>query len=149
MCIFRVSRVWVLPTFRVLPSHPPYMVGSTHQISVYIYSSLFTIHGISKMIIIKKWLYSTFWLLKSGPRQSITKESNGTSALRRILGIRWYDKVSNAVVNERTKLPDSYCWQTSFIIWSHLSPIGEHTCFAGTTTVSNEFNKKLVGWVAS
>ena len=26
-------------------------------------------------------------------------------ALRRILGIRWYDKVSNAVVNERTKLP--------------------------------------------
>ena len=27
-------------------------------------------------------------------------------ALRRILGIRWYDKVSNAVVNERTKLPD-------------------------------------------
>jgi len=27
-------------------------------------------------------------------------------ALRRILGIRWYDKVSKAVVNERTKLPD-------------------------------------------
>jgi len=27
-------------------------------------------------------------------------------ALRRILGIRWYDKVSNAEVNERTKLPD-------------------------------------------
>ena len=25
-------------------------------------------------------------------------------ALRRILGIRWYDKVSYAVVNERTKL---------------------------------------------
>ena len=25
-------------------------------------------------------------------------------ALRRILGIRWYDKVPNAVVNERTKL---------------------------------------------
>jgi len=31
-------------------------------------------------------------------------------ALLRILGIRWYDKVSNAEVNERTKLPDvSYC----------------------------------------
>ena len=30
-------------------------------------------------------------------------------ALRRILGIRWYDKVSNAVVNERTKLPDVPC----------------------------------------
>jgi len=27
-------------------------------------------------------------------------------ALRCILGIRWYDKVSNAVVNQRTKLPD-------------------------------------------
>jgi len=27
-------------------------------------------------------------------------------ALRRILGIRWYDKVSNAEVSERTKLPD-------------------------------------------
>ena len=57
--------------------------------------------------------------------------------LRRILGIRWYDKVSNAVVNERTKLPDSYCWQTSFIIWSHLSPTGEHTCLAGTATQAN------------
>ena len=51
-------------------------------------------------------------------------------ALRRILSIRWYDKVPNAVVNERTKL------QTSFIIWSHLSPTGEHICFAGTATVN-------------
>ena len=25
---------------------------------------------------------------------------------------------------------------TSFIIWSHLSPTGEHTCFAGTATVN-------------
>jgi len=49
-------------------------------------------------------------------------------ALCRILDIRWYDKVSNAVV--------SYCWQTSFIIWSHLSPTGERTCFAGTATVN-------------
>jgi len=29
-----------------------------------------------------------------------------------------------------------YCWQTSFIIWSRLSPTGEHTCFAGTATVN-------------
>jgi len=28
-------------------------------------------------------------------------------ALRRILGIRWYDKVSNAEVNDRTKLPET------------------------------------------
>jgi len=27
-------------------------------------------------------------------------------------------------------------YQTSFIIWSHLSPTGEHTCFAGTATVN-------------
>ena len=26
--------------------------------------------------------------------------------------------------------------QTSCIIWSHLSPTGEHTCFAGTATVN-------------
>jgi len=56
-------------------------------------------------------------------------------ALRRILGIRWYDKVSNAVVNERTKLK-RLLLLTSFIIWSHLSPTGEHTCFAGTPTVN-------------
>ena len=30
----------------------------------------------------------------------------------------------------------SYCWQTSFIIWTHLSPTGEQTCFAGTSTVN-------------
>jgi len=29
--------------------------------------------------------------------------------LCRILGIRWYDKVSNAEVNERTKLPYYIC----------------------------------------
>jgi len=38
--------------------------------------------------------------------------------------------------NETTRRTVSYCWQTSFIIWSHLSPTGEHTCFAGTATVN-------------
>jgi len=33
-------------------------------------------------------------------------QSFDMQALCRILGIRWCDKVSNAVVNERTKLPD-------------------------------------------
>ena len=37
--------------------------------------------------------------------------------------------------NETTRYAVSYCWQTSFIIWTHLSPTGEHTCFAGTATV--------------
>ena len=36
---------------------------------------------------------------------TVTKiQSFHMQALRRILGIRWYDKVSNAVINERTKL---------------------------------------------
>jgi len=62
-------------------------------------------------------------------------------ALRRILGITWHDKVSNAVhvVNERTKLPDVpslIADRRHSIIWSHLSPTGEHTTFAGTATVN-------------
>ena len=52
----------------------------------------------------------------------------------------WYQMVwqgiqrSSQRENETTRL--SYCWQTSFIIWSHLSPTGEHTCLAGTATVN-------------
>jgi len=38
--------------------------------------------------------------------------------------------------NQTTGPTVSYCWQTSFIIRSHLSPAGEHTCFAGTATVN-------------
>jgi len=38
--------------------------------------------------------------------------------------------------NETTRYAVSYCWQTSFIIWTHLSPTVEHTCFAGTSTVN-------------
>jgi len=38
--------------------------------------------------------------------------------------------------NETTRYAVSYCWQTSFIIWTHLSPTGEHACFAGTSTVN-------------
>jgi len=35
-----------------------------------------------------------------------------------------------------TQRSSQYCWQTSFIIWTHLSPTGEHTCFADTSTVN-------------
>jgi len=38
-------------------------------------------------------------------------------ALRNILGIRWYDKVSNAVVNERTKLPDVIHYLVTFVAY--------------------------------
>ena len=38
--------------------------------------------------------------------------------------------------NETTRHTVSYCWQTSFIIWSHLSLTWEHTCFVGTVTVN-------------
>jgi len=55
-------------------------------------------------------------------------------ALRRILGIRWYDKVSNAVVNESTKLPDlpSLADRRHSLFGHILSPTGEHTCFAAS-----------------
>jgi len=42
----------------------------------------------------------------------------------------------NKFYPETTRYAVSYCWQTSFIIWTHLSPTGEHTCFAGTSTVN-------------
>jgi len=45
-------------------------------------------------------------------------------------------KRSSQGENETTRRTISYCWQTSFIIWSHLLPTGEHTCFAGTATVN-------------
>ena len=54
----------------------------------------------------------------------------------------WYQMVwqgiqrSSQWENETTRRAVSYCWQTSFVIWSHLSPTGEHTCFAGTATVN-------------
>ena len=38
--------------------------------------------------------------------------------------------------NETTGPTVSYCWQTSLIIRSHLSPTGEHTYFVGTATVN-------------
>ena len=40
------------------------------------------------------------------------------------------------VIASCTRYAVSYCWQTSFVIWTHLSPTGEHTCFAGTSTVN-------------
>ena len=59
-------------------------------------------------------------------------------ALRRILGIRWYDKVSNAVVNERTKLPDvPIIADRHHSLFGHICRhTGEHTCFAGIATVN-------------
>jgi len=54
----------------------------------------------------------------------------------------WYQMVwqgiqrSSQWENETTRRTVSYCWQTSFIIWTHLSPTGEHTCFPGTATVN-------------
>jgi len=50
-------------------------------------------------------------------------------ALRCILGIRWYDKVSNAVVNERTKLPDvpSLIADRRHSLFGHICPLPENT----------------------
>jgi len=50
-------------------------------------------------------------------------------ALRRILDIRWYDKVSNAVVDERTKLPDlpSLIADRRHSLFGHLCRLPENT----------------------
>ena len=50
-------------------------------------------------------------------------------ALRRILGIRWYDKVPNAVVNERTKLPDmpSLIADRRHSLFGHICRLPENT----------------------
>jgi len=61
--------------------------------------------GAIQIIYLLTYLYgSETWTLHevdSGRIQSFHMQ-----ALSRILGIRWYDKVSNEVINERTKLPD-------------------------------------------
>ena len=51
-------------------------------------------------------------------------------ALRRILGIRWYDKVPNAVVNERTKLPDmpSLIADRRHSLFGHICRLPENRC---------------------
>jgi len=50
-------------------------------------------------------------------------------ALRRILGIRWYDKVSNAEVNDRTKLPDvpSLIADRRHSLFGHICRLPENT----------------------
>jgi len=50
-------------------------------------------------------------------------------ALHRILGIRWYDKVSNAEVNERTKLPDvpSLIADRCHSLFGHICRLPENT----------------------
>jgi len=67
-------------------------------------------------------------------------------ALRRILGIRLYNKVSNAVVNERTKLPDtlSYHLIPSLItdrrhsLFGHICRIPENTTASQALQLSIE-----------
>ena len=56
-------------------------------------------------------------------------QSYHMQALRRILGIRWYDKVSNAVVNERTKLPDvpSLIADRRHSLFGHICRLPENT----------------------
>ena len=58
------------------------------------------------------------------PRQPCRIQSFHMQALRRILGIRWYDKVSNAGILLLTD------------VIHYLVTSGEHTCFAGTATVN-------------
>ena len=50
-------------------------------------------------------------------------------ALHRILGIRWYDKISNAEVDERTKLPDlpSVIADRCHSLFGHICHLPENT----------------------
>ena len=48
---------------------------------------------------------SETWTMRKVDSDRIQSFHMQLQALRRILGIRWYDKVSNTEVNERTKLP--------------------------------------------
>ena len=57
-------------------------------------------------------------------------------ALHSIAAITQFDKLHNAVVNGRTKLPLCYWWQMWLIIWSHLSPTAEDTCLTTYATVN-------------
>jgi len=61
-------------------------------------------------------------------------------ALRRILGIRWYDKVSNAEVNERTKLPDvpSLLDERRHSLFGHICRLPENTLASQALKLSIE-----------
>jgi len=48
-------------------------------------------------------------------------------ALRRILGIRWYDKVYNAEMIERTKLPNSLIADRRHSLFGHICRLPENT----------------------
>ena len=70
---------------------------------------------------------SETWTL--GKVDSDRIQSFHMQALHRILGIRWYDKVSNAVVNERTKLPDlpSLIADRRHSLFGHICRLPENT----------------------
>jgi len=61
-------------------------------------------------------------------------------ALRRSLGIRWHDKVSNAVVNERMKLPDlpSLIADRSHSLFGHICRLPENTLASQALQLSIE-----------
>ena len=66
-------------------------------------------------------------------------------ALRRILGIRWYNKVSNAVVNERTKLPAD----RRHSLFGHICRLPENTAASQALQLSIEGNTgtpPAAGW---
>ena len=90
--------------------------------------SLSTKLGIYTSLVQSVVLYSsetwTVHKVDSGRIQSFHME-----ALHHILGIRWYDKVSNAVVNERTKLPNlpSLIADRRHSLFGHICRLPENT----------------------
>ena len=80
---------------------------------------------------------SETWTMRKVDSDSI--QSFHMQALRRILGIRWYDKVFNAV-NERTKL------LTSFIIWSHIDSSGHRGSMSKNENFSGNDFKEIASF---
>jgi len=70
---------------------------------------------------------SETWTMRKADSDKI--QSVHMQELRCILDIRWYDKVSNAVVNERTKLPDmpSLIADRRHSLFGHICRLPENT----------------------
>jgi len=81
---------------------------------------------------------SETWTLRKV--DSVRIQSFHMQALRRIPGIRWYDKVSNAVVDDRTKLPDltSLTADRRHSLFGHICRLPDNTPASQTLQLSIE-----------
>ena len=79
---------------------------------------------------------SETWTMRKVDSERI--QSFHMQTLRRILGIRWYEKVSNAEVNERTKLPLSVIADRRHSLFGHICRLPENTAASQALQLSIE-----------